>query len=1150
MILLAMLLISAAVQDEIQIIASTPSMLSFRLEFSDFRQSEQVPITRFIISEKMPTYEYTAAQIDSSTDAEGSPDTGPVMIGDPVPFGDVTLYPVTIQPSYVNNQVKRYVKTAEVRLDFIPSPRQPQLSPSMSSVFRSLILNFRQTGNGKPMGYLIITPEAYLSTIQPLARWKEKKGWHVEIRTLSQTGSTAVQIRNYIAGAYSTWSPRPEYVLLAGNDIPAAANITPPGATDHPYTLIQGDDFLSELLIGRLPAANELELATMVAKIIGYETNPFAAGTSWYTRSLMVGANEPANMTTPLPTKRFVRDKLISKGITNVDTVFFPMPASEIANSVNQGALFVNYRAGQGLWGGWPFPYFINSDVLVLENGWKLPVVTSITCMTGNFTNNACFGKNWLVAGNPVTPRGAVAFIGASATSTSSRWNNCLDYGIYWAICNEDIHSIAAALYRGKMEVYANFPGDTTWLSGSSFYFHTYNLLGDPSLELWTGVPDSFIATHASSMPAGTNSFSVHIANSASQPVSGAMVSLYKVSEVKEVGYTDASGNIEFNFATSTQDTMFVTVTKHNFKPYRGYAMATSSAVFVGHHSHAVNDPSGNNNGEVNPGETIEFGVTLKNYGTSTTATNVTARLSIDNANVTITDSIKSYGNINPGATAAATPFIFNVSTNAQHNEMLEFDLNITSGQGNWSGTLWVPVKDAELIYEAHQVQDANGILEPGETRDLLVSVKNTGGLAAGNVWGVLRSANSGLTVTDSTGYFGNVAVGGSATNSSNYFTLSAHPQLTPGTIVRFSLILTGDNGLVDTTGFRLTLGIVDSSIPLGPDAYGYYAYDDTDAGYLETPVFDWIEIDPAHGGPGDTISLGHDETKTVGLPFNFKFYGNWYNRVSICSNGYMAMDSTTIADMYNWRIPAAGGPPLLIAPFWDDLSPNITDSSGNVCYWHDAANHRFVIEWSRVQHIHDPTNPTPAELQTFQVVLYDPQYYPTLTGDGEILFQYLEITNDDVWHNYATVGIENYGHTTGIEYTYANTYPPAAAPLANGRAIKFTTSPPDTFTGVAEFNTTPVAGISLQVSPNPSSKLVSINFSIEQSAKSIGLDIYNAAGRLVKHFHCAMPHAPCAMQVVWDGTDNTGRRVPAGIYFVVLKSEHHCSTRKVVLVD
>ena len=1153
----ALILIFSTTEDRIQVTSHNASALALEVEFSEYRLNEQLPIARFIISETMPTYEYNLTQTDSSISALPLAETEPMQIGAPVTIKGTKLYPVLIRPSYTKNSVRHFVRSADIRLNYSPPSEMPQLNPSMNKVFQELILNFQSTGDQRPRGYLIITPSDFVDEIQPLARWKEKKGWDVQVRTTSQTGNTTALIKDYITNAFNTWSPQPEYVLLVGdvNHVPTFAIPSVTQATDHPYTLLQGDDFFSELLVGRLSVSTENELNTVVAKIIGYETNPTMSDPSWYSRALMVGANWPDNMTTPIPTKRWVRERFVEYGFNRVDTVFHPMPPSGISSSVNNGVLFVNYRSGLANIGGWPYPTFYTTDVYGLSNSWKLPVVTSIVCLTGNFGGTTtCFGEVWLRAGNPIEPKGAVAFFGASSAQSHSRWNNCLDYGIYWGLLKENIYSIGAATYRGKMEVFLNFPGDTSIISGSSFYFHAYNLLGDPSLEVWTGIPDSFIVTHPSTIPTGSNSFSVHVTDGGSSPVEGAMVSLHKENEVKEVEFTDSYGNANFNFSTSLSDTMFITVTKHNFKPYAGYSMVNSASVYVGYYSHTISDIAGNNNGLVNPGETIELDVTLKNYGISTAATGVTARLSTEDLHVTITDSIKSYANINPGATATATPFVFDVSEDIRNDHILKFNLNVTTAQGNWTGSIWITAEAPDLIYKWNQVLDGNGILEPGETRDFMLCIRNNGGLEANNVNGILRSANSGLLVVDSIGFFGNIPVADSATNASNYFRLAASPSLTPGTSVRLALITTGSNGFVDTTGLRLTVGMVDSTQPLGPDDYGYFAYDNTDTDYLEAPIYDWIEIDPAYGGPGDSISLAADEIKTIALPFDFKYYGNLYDRVSICSDGYIAMDSTTVVDMYNWHIPAAGGPPLLIAPFWDDLDPTATDSSGNVCYWHDAANHRFIVEYSRIQHIHNPTNPVPSELQTFEVILNDPQYHTTHTGDGEIIFQYFDITNDDGWHYYATVGIEDYGHTTGIEYTYANVYPSAAAALTSGRAIKFTTSPPDTFNSVSELNVTTASVNILEVSPNPSSELVTINLTMGHGAERTELKIYNSIGRLVKSFgqvsSISGTGANQESVVVWDRIDSSGRRVPAGIYFVVLQKENLSISKKVIFVD
>ncbi len=1141
--------------DQVNIVAHTPSHLECRIDFSTDNQKEHLPVTRFIMADDVPQYDFEVTSFDSVIE-RNTPSAlqSPVQIGTPIVLKNQTLYPLIVYPEYSDGSNTQFVRSLRVKV-YYSEPQSFAIPPSMQQVFAKLILNYEYNAQSLPYGYLIITPDALYDEVLPLAAWKEKKGWHVTVARLSQTGSSSTEIKNYISDRYTTDSIPPEYVLLIGDNdlLPPAATTTPVSVTDHPYTLIDGNDFLCELLLGRLPAANAGELATMVAKIIGYEQDPYLADPSWFDRALMVAANYPIGiMTTPIATKCWVREKLWEYGFSTVDTVFYPPTSSGtgIANAVNQGVVFVNYRGGDADPDGWIHPNFHNNDVTGLSNGWKLPVVTSIVCLNGNFGYPTCFGEAWLRAGNPANPRGAVAFFGASAATTSSRWNNCLDYGIYWGFLKDSISTLGPALYRGKMEVYSNFPLDTTWNQGSSFYFHTYNLLGDPSLEVWTAPPDSFIVSHSATLPVGTNALSVLVQNSSLQPVASAMVSLYKENEVKKVAYTDVSGNANFTFMTATADTLFITVTKHNFKPYCGHSDITNSTVYVGYYSHSIDDASGNNNGEINPGETINTSITLKNFGTSVTASNVTAKLVTQDPLITITDSLNSYGSLGPGVTSAPQQYTFIVSTQAQNGHVAQCTLEISADQGTWYSSLPLTINAPEFAYQWHQFLDGgNGILEPGETSDMIVSIHNIGALAGTNIQGTLRSLNPAVTVTDSIGAFGDIAIGDSSTNSGNRFAVQAASSVAPGHAINYVLIMSGDNSFQDTLWFRTYIGVVDQTQPCGPDRYGYFAYDDTDTDYTSCPVYSWVEIDPELGGSGDTLSLTDNETKTIALPFSFKYYGTTYDRISISSNGYAAMDSTWIADMYNWHIPAAGGPPLLIAPFWDDLDPVLTDSSGNVCYWHDAINNRFIIEFSRIQHVHNPTNPTPGELQTFEIILLDPQHYPTVTGDGEIVFQYKDITNDDIWHNYATVGIENAQYTAALEYTYANVYAPGAAILANNRAIKFTTNPPDTFPSVVEEEYATTPGIHLLVYPNPFSNTAVIRYEMrDESDKELSVCIYDVTGRSVKSFN-PLPSAPGTMQISWDGTDDSGHALPAGIYFVHLQSAGILLRNKVALL-
>src|SRR4030042_427272 len=221
-------------------------------------------VTRLIISDKKPSCEYTLHdRKEIYITKSGSINNSPVIIGTPFMINGLRVYPITVYSSYIDNDRLIYYNTIDISIQHDAPARTNSWSRSMYSVYKDLILNLNTLKNILPRGYLIITPNSFADEVQPLADWKEKKGWHVTIATLSQTG--------------------------------------------------------------RLPANTSSELNTMVAKILGYEKTPYMADTNWYNRALMVAANYPIDtMTTPIATKHWVRENLILSGFSNVDTVFYP----------------------------------------------------------------------------------------------------------------------------------------------------------------------------------------------------------------------------------------------------------------------------------------------------------------------------------------------------------------------------------------------------------------------------------------------------------------------------------------------------------------------------------------------------------------------------------------------------------------------------------------------------------------------------------------------------------------------------------------------------------------------------------------------------------------------------------------------------------
>ncbi len=75
-----------------------------------------------------------------------------------------------------------------------------------------------------------------------------------------------------------------------------------------------------------------------------------------------------------------------------------------------------------------------------------------------------------------------------------------------------------------------------------------------------------------------------------------------------------------------------------------------------------------------------------------------------------------------------------------------------------------------------------------------------------------------------------------------------------------------------------------------------------------------------------------------------------------------------------------------------------------------------------------------------------------------------------------------------------------------------------------------------LSVFPNPFSSQTIISAQLINPAR-INIKVYNSAGLLIKTLqNSSQPAGNC--QIIWDGTDNAGNYLPAGVYIVVLRVE------------
>tara|TARA_S200000501_G_scaffold212487_1_gene199638 strand:- start:123 stop:1445 length:1323 start_codon:yes stop_codon:yes gene_type:complete len=373
--------------------------------------------------------------------------------------------------------------------------------------------------------------------------------------------------------------------------------------------------------------------------------------------------------------------------------------------------------------------------------------------------------------------------------------------------------------------------------------------------------------------------------------------------------------------------------------------------------------------------------------------------------------------------------------------------INFSDDQNSeYTGWLDIAVSGSHLRASSIDVLGSNdNILEPGETSYVKINLDNIGSSDANYIQGTITCASPFIEILDDSGSWTSVVNGGSSFNEDDYFELSALEETIPGAIAHLIVNVETENGYQSNSIVEIQIGEADVNDPVGPDSYGYYIYDNQDLDYILAPTYNWIEIDAREGGPGSHLSSlsdsgnNQDDVETIDLPFNFRFYGQEYNQISISSNGWIAMGESELESFRNYELPGVGGPSKMIAVFWDDLK---TSNGGRVYTWYDQSEKKFYVEWSGVRTYQNNT------LETFQAILLDPDYYVTPTGDGDIILQYKEFNNDSygayswdqIHGNYCTVGIEDHTMERGLQYTFNDTYHNAAMELGDETALLITT--------------------------------------------------------------------------------------------------------------
>ncbi|MBM3317871.1 MAG: hypothetical protein FJY75_08450, partial [Candidatus Eisenbacteria bacterium] len=369
---------------------------------------------------------------------------------------------------------------------------------------------------GDVVTYVIVTHPMFAAQLQEFAAWKTERGFRVVTGVTGQggLGTTAAEIQAWIRNLYENATPQlpaPSFVLFVG-DVAQMPTWTISGdATDRPYCAIDAD-LIPDIYYGRFSATSTSQLQAILDKTLMYDQ--FAMpDPSYLGQVVMIAGMDSgygqvwANGQINYGTTHYFN---AAHGIYSY-THLYPASggqAAQIVQEVSNGVSYVNYTA-HGSTTSWSDPSFTQSNINNLQNYGKYCLAVGNCCLTSSYAIGECFAETWLRAPG----KGAIGYIGGS---NSTYWNedywwgvgytsNIVQYPTYaqtmmgaydglfhdhgeameqWYVTND------AIVFCGNLAVTE---------SGSSriaYYWNIYNLMGDPSLSIWLGVPPANPVTH------------------------------------------------------------------------------------------------------------------------------------------------------------------------------------------------------------------------------------------------------------------------------------------------------------------------------------------------------------------------------------------------------------------------------------------------------------------------------------------------------------------------------------------------------------------------------------------------------------------------------------------------------------------------------
>ncbi len=523
-----------------------------------------------------------------------------------VRFARLEIAPVQYNP--VTNTI-RVFEEIEVEISFTggntalsESKKKSLFSPYFEKIYSKLI-NYKPLPTDElitnaPVTYVIVSDPMFESDLQDFIQWKTKKGFRV-IQAYTDdpaVGNTTSSIKAYLENLYNNpqagYHPQ-SFILFVGDvdQIPSFNGTVSYHVTDLYYSEYTGDVY-PECYYGRFSANNLSELQPQIFKTLEYEQYQFP---------------EPPFLDSVVLISGYASgyDTLWGNGqinyaatyYLNEDHGIFPFIYSQpadtnyaqlIKQNINNGISFLNYTGHCSPF-GFSNPSLNISHITELFNVNKYPLMIGNCCSSASF-NMTCFGEEIVRAAD----KGALSYIGAAS---STYWDE--DY--WWAVGYKDIspypvydpdnlgfydrlfHDHGEPLdewyvTQGQFPAAGNLAVTQAGSGMETYYWETYNLLGDPSVCIYMPQPLLPEVNYASSITVGDITFTV-----STEPYLYVALSMNGVLHGAAVSDENGLAEIEIFEPITQPGTADIVITGQNIEPFFGTvnSVVTSSSEYT-----------------------------------------------------------------------------------------------------------------------------------------------------------------------------------------------------------------------------------------------------------------------------------------------------------------------------------------------------------------------------------------------------------------------------------------------------------------------------------------------------------------------------------------------------------------------------------------